>query len=69
MGLSGDAEGEAQEGESPSGDTGVEVIDATTTAYIDLTGLVDPKKQAVKLEKRAAEVGTHALPYPDLQAF
>eukprot|EP00208_Stichococcus_sp_RCC1054_P003787 CAMPEP_0206141402 /NCGR_PEP_ID=MMETSP1473-20131121/12794_1 /ASSEMBLY_ACC=CAM_ASM_001109 /TAXON_ID=1461547 /ORGANISM="Stichococcus sp, Strain RCC1054" /LENGTH=1079 /DNA_ID=CAMNT_0053535961 /DNA_START=148 /DNA_END=3387 /DNA_ORIENTATION=+ len=45
-----------QEGESPSGDTGVEVIDATTTAYIDLTGLVDPKKQAVKLEKRAAEL-------------
>ena len=45
-----------QEGESPSGDTGVEVIDATTTAYIDLTGLIDPKKQAAKLEKRALEV-------------
>lgn len=45
-----------QDGSTPSGDQGVAVVDAATTAYLDLTGILDPAKEAAKLEKQQKEV-------------
>lgn len=47
---------DAQDGGAPSGDTGVVVVDAATTAYLDLTGILDPAKEAAKLQKQQKEV-------------
>lgn len=45
-----------QDGSKPPGDQGVAVVDATTTAYLDLAGILDPAKEAAKLQKQEKEV-------------
>jgi len=45
-----------QDGSVPGGDTGVAVVDASTTAYLDLTGILDPAKEAAKLQKQQQDV-------------
>ena len=32
------------------------VVDSGTTAYLDLTGILDPKKETAKLQKQLTEV-------------
>lgn len=45
-----------QDGGKPAGDQGVAVVDAVTTAYLDLAGVLDPAKEAAKLQKQEKEV-------------
>ena len=45
-----------QDGSKPGGDQGVAVVDAATTAYLDLAGVLDPAKEAAKLQKQEKEV-------------
>lgn len=45
-----------QNGSKPAGDQGVAVVDAATTAYLDLAGVLDPAKEAAKLQKQEKEV-------------
>ena len=47
-----------QDGSKPGGDQGVAVVDAATTAYLDLAGVLDPAKEAAKLQKQEKEVRT-----------
>jgi hypothetical protein len=50
------ADGIEQDGSKPGGDQGVAVVDAATTAYLDLAGVLDPAKEAAKLQKQEKEV-------------
>jgi hypothetical protein len=45
-----------QDGGKPGGDQGVAVVDAAVTAYLDLAGVLDPAKEAAKLQKQEKEV-------------
>lgn len=45
-----------QEGERPPAGCGVAIVDESTTAYLDLRGVLDPAKEVEKLRKKQAEV-------------